>query len=48
MLKRDAVHSFSNPNNGTDKSKGVAYNEKAARRSWEAMQLFFHEIFAKP
>ncbi len=41
----DAVHSFTQPQAGTDKSKGNAYNEKAAKRSWEAMKQFFHEIF---
>ncbi|TSK08872.1 MAG: dienelactone hydrolase family protein [Geobacter sp.] len=41
----NAVHSFSNPKSGNDNSKGVAYNEKADRRSWEAMKLFFNEIF---
>jgi len=41
----DAVHSFSQPQAGTDKSKGNAYNEKAARRSWEDMKQFFREIF---
>ena len=40
-----AVHSFTNPESGNDKSKGVAYNEKAARRAWNAMKLFFGEIF---
>ncbi len=40
-----AVHSFTNPESGNDPSKGVAYNEKADRRSWEAMKLFFGEIF---
>ena len=40
-----AVHSFSNPASGSDKSKGAAYDEKAARRSWEAMAVFFKEIF---
>lgn len=40
-----AVHSFSNPGSGNDPSKGVAYNEKADRRSWEAMKQFFNEIF---
>ncbi len=40
-----AVHSFTNPQAGSDPSKGVAYNEKADRRSWEAMKLFFAEIF---
>jgi len=42
-----AVHSFSNPKSGNDPSKGVAYNEKADRRSWEAMKQFFHEIFRR-
>ena len=41
----DAVHSFTQPQAGTDKSKGNAYNENAAKRSWEAMKQFFHEIF---
>jgi dienelactone hydrolase len=40
-----AVHSFANPWAGDDKSKGVAYNPKAAARSWQAMQLFLQEIF---
>jgi dienelactone hydrolase len=41
----DAVHSFSDPNAGNDKSKGVAYNPVAARRSWEHMELFLKELF---
>jgi len=45
VLYGDAVHGFTNPKNGTDKSKGVAYNEKADHRSWEAMKQFFAEIF---
>jgi dienelactone hydrolase len=40
-----AVHSFTNPASGSDPSKGVAYNEKAAARAWSAMKLFFGEIF---
>ncbi len=40
-----AVHSFSNPDSGNDKSRGVAYDEKADKRSWEAMKIFFAEIF---
>ncbi len=43
----DAVHSFTQPQAGTDKSKGNAYNEKAAKRSWEAMKQFFKEIFGE-
>lgn len=40
-----AVHSFTNPKAGNDNSKGAAYNEKADRRSWQAMLDFFTEIF---
>lgn len=40
-----AVHSFTEREAGSDPSDGVAYNEKADRRSWEAMKLFFDEIF---
>ncbi len=40
-----AVHSFTNPEAGNDPSKGAAYNEKADKRSWEAMKTFFGEIF---
>ena len=40
-----AVHSFTNPSSGNDPSKGAAYNEKADKRSWEAMRQFFAEIF---
>jgi dienelactone hydrolase len=38
-----AVHSFTNPEAGNDNSKGAAYNEKADRRSWLAMDVFFSE-----
>ena len=41
-----AVHSFTNPAAGTDPSKGAAYQEVAARRSWLAMKEFFAEVFA--
>jgi dienelactone hydrolase len=40
-----AVHSFTNPDSGNDPSKGAAYNEKAEKRSWEAMKDFFAETF---
>ncbi len=40
-----AVHAFTNPDAGNDPSKGVAYNEKADRRSWAEMQDFFGELF---
>lgn len=42
-----AVHSFTNPEAGSDPSKGAAYNEKADKRSWEAMRTFFAEIFGQ-
>ena len=40
-----AVHSFTRSDSGNDNSKGAAYNEKADKRSWEAMKEFFGEIF---
>ena len=40
-----SVHSFTDSGAGSDNSKGSAYNEKADRRSWEAMKVFFGEIF---
>jgi len=40
-----AVHSFTDWEAGNDASKGTAYNEKADRRSWEAMKQFFSELF---
>jgi dienelactone hydrolase len=42
-----AVHSFTHKEAGDDPSKGAAYDEKADRRSWEAMKVFFAEIFGK-
>jgi dienelactone hydrolase len=41
----NAVHAFTEKENGTDNSKGAAYNEKADRRSWEHFMLFLDEIF---
>jgi dienelactone hydrolase len=40
-----AVHSFTNPAAGNDPSKGNAYDERADRRSWEHMRVFFAEVF---
>jgi dienelactone hydrolase len=40
-----AVHSFTNPASGSDPARGLAYNEKADKRSRAAMKLFFDEIF---
>lgn len=39
-----AVHSFTQPNPGFV-NPGAQYNEKADKRSWEDMKLFFGEIF---
>jgi dienelactone hydrolase len=40
-----AVHGFTNPKNGSDKTKGLAYNKYADERSWDEMKRFFSEIF---
>lgn len=40
-----AVHAFTDWNGGNDNAKGAAYNERADRRSWEAMKQFFAELF---
>ena len=42
-----AVHGFTNPDNKNSSMQGVAYDEKADRRSWQAMQDFFNEVFGK-
>jgi dienelactone hydrolase len=41
----NSVHAFTHKDAGNDNSKGAAYNEKAAMRSWQAMLQFFKEIF---
>lgn len=43
----NAVHSFTEPAAGNDNSKGAAYNEKADKRSWEAMMAFLKEAFGQ-
>jgi dienelactone hydrolase len=40
-----AQHSFTNPDADKYGIKGVAYNKKADERSWEAIKIFFKEIF---
>ncbi len=40
-----AVHAFTQKEAGDDPSKGVAYQEAAARRSWQHMKDFFAELF---
>lgn len=40
----NAVHSFTNPEAGNDNSKGAAYNEAAAKRSWKHLLVFLKEV----
>lgn len=40
----NAVHAFTEKSAGNDNSKGVAYNEKADKRSWQAMLDFLKEV----
>lgn len=41
----NSVHGFTNPANGNNPETGLAYNEKADLRSWQAMKNFLKEIF---
>lgn len=43
----NAVHSFTNPEADKLNMKGIQYNEKADKRSWEALKVFFREIFGR-
>lgn len=43
-----AVHSFTEKEAGTDNSKGAAYNESAAKRSWSAMLALFADTIGAP
>ncbi|HMI06262.1 MAG TPA: dienelactone hydrolase family protein [Flavobacterium sp.] len=40
----NAVHAFTDPEAGTDNSKGAAYNEKADKRSWQLFVSFLKEV----
>ena len=40
----NSVHAFTDPDAGNDNSKGAAFNEKAAKRSWERMNSFLKEV----
>lgn len=40
----NAVHAFTDKTAGNDNSKGAAYNETAARRSWESLLQFLKEV----
>jgi Dienelactone hydrolase family len=39
-----AVHAFTHRDAGDDPSRGAAYHERAATRSWAAMWAFFGEV----
>lgn len=41
-----AVHAFTQKEAGNDPSKGAAYQEAAARRSWGHLRQFLQELFA--
>lgn len=43
-----AVHSFTVKEAGDDPSKGMAYDEKADKRSWRELQGFLKESFSAP
>jgi len=43
----NAVHAFTNPDADSFKLPNIAYNEKAARRSWDEMQSFFRTQFGE-
>lgn len=43
----DAVHAFTEKASGDDASTGVAYNEKADKRSWAYTLEFFKELFGE-
>jgi len=45
ILYGGAVHSFTVPDAGDDPSQGIAYNERADKRSWAAMLELFDEVF---
>jgi dienelactone hydrolase len=45
ILYGGAVHAFTDWNAGNDNAKGAAYNERADRRSWEAMKQLLAEVF---
>lgn len=42
-----AVHAFTQPQAGDDPSRGAAYDQRADRRSWQAMRALFDEIFGR-
>ena len=45
VVYSNSVHGFTNPEADKRGIPGLAYNESADRRSWEAMKNFFAEVF---
>ena len=45
IILSGAVHRFAVPSAGNDKSTGMAYNERADKESWQALELFLKKIF---
>jgi len=45
VLYGGAVHTFTNPASGSDPASNSRYDEKADRRSWQALQAFLAEVF---
>jgi dienelactone hydrolase len=46
VLYGGAVHTFTNPAAGNNPASNSRYDEKADRRSWEALKAFLAEVFA--
>jgi dienelactone hydrolase len=40
----DAVHSFTDPDAGNNLKSGAAYNDNAAKRSWQHLLVFLKEV----
>jgi dienelactone hydrolase len=43
-----AMHAFTNPAADSHHLPGIAYNEQADHRSWNALKDFFTEVFSQP
>ncbi len=48
ILYAGARHAFTNPGADQHGLEALQYNEKADRRSWRHMQIFFEELFVQP
>lgn len=47
VMYSDAKHSFTNPGADAHGMEGVGYDKQAAARSWQAMRVFFGELFGE-